>query len=937
MGIYSKTIDLQKMMSAWEKVYKNKPAKGVDNITCEEFEANKKEELKQLQIELKEHRYEVQPVKKVTIYKDEKAREIGISSMRDKVVQQSVAIELSRIYEPCFSKSAYAYRSGYSALTALDKIEKYIQGKDKYWVLKLDIEHFFDNVSHSILLGILKQKIHDADMLNLIKDILETSVISEDGEIIKNKKGILQGSSCSPILSNIYLLDFDLEMEKISDFYIRYSDDIFIIGRNRERITKILDKVKLIFEKKNLNIKQSKTVMQTVKNEFDFLGYTFSSHGKKIPRKAEVSLESRLETMWLTSGEKIDKKLKKGQEILGGWEQYYRDEREIGSIIEFVVAISMLKGKSDDFRKKIEQSRNKFNNIYKDILEYFVLYWNTRLMPENILYEYEDYLEITADNKIKSYENKALLKELIQLYSKFLINPTEDLYSEIMQLYTDLGEYEKASMVSDMKNSFMSNKVNRNKIKFDENKHDSEYKWNESDISLFINFFIGREDTYAIDNIFENSRNTVEQVMEPVNAEVIKRHFMGEITAATYVQRSNSTSKYMVMDIDISKKVLILHPYGSEEFKSYKEKALDIVKNMESEIEKLGLKCYIEDTGHRGYHMWLFFGEWIPVRYIHMLADYIQKNIFPDEEDISIEIFPNKTRIKEGKPGQAIKIPLGYHTKTGNKSCFLDDDFHPVSDYHMFLDSVAVFGLKNIRKLLGKINVSNNTKQRELDTDISIFGKTDEAINQVLSKCNLMRYLCQKAYKTGYLSHFERLSVLYVFGHMGDNGKEFVHTVMSYTLNYQYSITQKFISKIPAKPVSCIKLREQYKMITAEYGCNCNFRRTKNCYPSPVLHAIKNADSEQGEVTIPTSRTITKEKERVVYDEINIHKKANVIAAKILEYKKQKRGIDKNIERLEDDLQNIFENAGIDCLEIEIGMLVRRKKENGEYEWIIEI
>lgn len=557
--------------------------------------------------------------------------------------------------------------------------------------------------------------------------------------------------------------------------------------------------------------------------------------------------------MWLTSGEKIDKKLKKGQEILGGWEQYYRDEREIGSIIEFVVAISMLKGKSDDFRKKIEQSRNKFSNIYKDILEYFVLYWDTRLMPENILYEYEDYLEITADNKIKSYENKALLKELIQLYSKFLINPTEDLYSEIMQLYTDLGEYEKASMVSDMKNSFMSNKVNRNKIKFDENKHDSEYKWNESDISLFINFFIGREDTYAIDNIFENSRNTVEQVMEPVNAEVIKRHFMGEITAATYVQRSNSTSKYMVMDIDISKKVLILHPYGSEEFKSYKEKALDIVKNMESEIEKLGLKCYIEDTGHRGYHMWLFFGEWIPVRYIHMLADYIQKNIFPDEEDISI------------------------------------------------------------------------------------FGKTDEAINQVLSKCNLMRYLCQKAYKTGYLSHFERLSVLYVFGHMGDNGKEFVHTVMSYTLNYQYSITQKFISKIPAKPVSCIKLREQYKMITAEYGCNCNFRRTKNCYPSPVLHAIKNADSEQGEVTIPTSRTITKEKERVVYDEINIHKKANAIAAKILEYKKQKRGIDKNIERLEDDLQNIFENAGIDCLEIEIGMLVRRKKENGEYEWIIEI
>lgn len=419
MGIYSKTIDLQKLCSAWERVYKNRPAKGVDNITCEEFDANKKEELKQLQIELKEHRYEIQPVKKVTIYKDEKAREIAISSMRDKVVQQSVAAELSRIYEPYFSKSVYAYRSGYSALVALDKIEKFIQGKNEYWVLKLDIEHFFDNVSHKILLGILRQKIIETDMLELIQKILETSVISEDGEIIKNKKGILQGSSCSPILSNIYLMDFDIEIEKISDFYIRYSDDILIIGKKREQIVEILEKVKLIFEKKCLGIKESKTVMHTVKNEFDFLGYTFSSHGKKIPRKAETSLESRLETMWLTSNLPIDKKLKKGQEILGGWEQYYRGEREIGSIIEFAIAISMLKGKSDSFRKKIEQSRTKFNNIYKDILEYLLSYWESRLLYGNMLYEYEDYFEIKQNNTIKTYENIVLLKELLETYSKF--------------------------------------------------------------------------------------------------------------------------------------------------------------------------------------------------------------------------------------------------------------------------------------------------------------------------------------------------------------------------------------------------------------------------------------------------------------------------------------------------------------------------------------
>lgn len=187
-----------------------------------------------------------------------------------------------------------------------------------------------------------------------------------------------------------------------------------------------------------------------------------------------------------------------------------------------------------------------------------------------------------------------------------------------------------------------------------------------------------------------------------------------------------------------------------------------------------------------------------------------------------------------------------------------------------------------------------------------------------------------------YLSHFERLSVLYVFGHMGDEGKEFVHTVMGFTLNYQYSITQKFITKLPEKPVSCVKLREQYKLITAEYGCNCNFKRTKNCYPSPVLHAIKDSGEEQPKITVPISRAISKTKEEKVYEEINIHKQTEKLAQKIVEQKKQKRGLDKSIRKLETELQKIFDGAGIDCLEIQMGMLVRRKKGEG-YEWLIEL
>ncbi len=76
--------------------------------------------------------------------------------------------------------------------------------------------------------------------------------------------------------------------------------------------------------------------------------------------------------------------------------------------------------------------------------------------------------------------------------------------------------------------------------------------------------------------------------------------------------------------------------------------------------------------------------------------------------------------------------------------------------------------------------------------------------------------------------------------------------------------------------------------------------------------------------------------ERRVFEELNIGKRVQGITAKILEMKKQKRGIDKNIGKLEQELERIFDENGIDCIEVEFGMLVRRKKQQG-YEWVVEI
>ena len=69
---------------------------------------------------------------------------------------------------------------------------------------------------------------------------------------------------------------------------------------------------------------------------------------------------------------------------------------------------------------------------------------------------------------------------------------------------------------------------------------------------------------------------------------------------------------------------------------------------------------------------------------------------------------------------------------------------------------------------------------------------------------------------------------------------------------------------------------------------------------------------------------------------MNIYKKAQMAAVKIIEQKKQKRHLEKTIEKMERELDRIFDDAKIESLDMEMGVLVRRRSEKGS-EWVIEL
>jgi RNA-directed DNA polymerase len=311
---------------ALKRVRANKGSAGVDGMTVQQLPEYLKQHWPAIREQLLSGTYKPQPVRRVEIPKpDRGVRKLGIPTVLDRFIQQAVMQVLQRRWDRTFSDHSYGFRPGRSAQQAVQAAQQYIAAGYR-WCVDLDLEKFFDRVSHDKLMARIETRVGDRRLLKLIRSFLKAGVM-EGGLVSPVDEGTPQGGPLSPLLSNIVLDEFDRELERRGLRFARYADDCNVYVRSQRAGERVMASItRFITTKLKLKVNQQKSAVARPW-ERKFLGFSFTANReprRRIAPKAVLRFKEKVrELTRRTRGVSVQRMAKELARYLQGWIGYF--------------------------------------------------------------------------------------------------------------------------------------------------------------------------------------------------------------------------------------------------------------------------------------------------------------------------------------------------------------------------------------------------------------------------------------------------------------------------------------------------------------------------------------------------------------------------------------------------------------------------------------
>lgn len=327
--LLEKILDKRNMNEAYKKVSANKGAGGVDGMELSELDGYIRENWNSIKEQIRAREYRPQPARRVEIPKsDGNRRKLGIPTVMDRVIQQSIAQVISPMCEPLFSENSYGFRPNRSCEMAIQEVLVFLN-EGYEWIVDIDLEKFFDNVPQDRLMSLVHDIINDGDTESLIRKYLKAGVMIQ-GRYEKTEKGTPQGGNLSPLLSNVMLNELDHELERRGLRFVRYADDCVIAVRREASAKRVMHTVTDWIERKlGLKVNAAKTRI-TRPQKLKYLGFGFYKDAgakewkcrphqdsvEKFKRKLK-SLTARKQSM------KFEVRVQQLNWVIRGWINYF--------------------------------------------------------------------------------------------------------------------------------------------------------------------------------------------------------------------------------------------------------------------------------------------------------------------------------------------------------------------------------------------------------------------------------------------------------------------------------------------------------------------------------------------------------------------------------------------------------------------------------------